>query len=569
MIQPMNRESPLPRHDFPFVPPHSPDRRGLAIDLALLIAWPLMLLAITREWLFTPPGEIDAWVYFGTSANLTHNLVTFAGTYYVGRLSWILPGALAYAALPPVVANIGLHLAVFYGATLGCYTCLRLTVGRRAALVTALLLGAYPPFVHAVGWDYVDGVGLAYFLLAVGSGTAAARGIRPSWWSVVSGICVGACLISSLAWATVLPAYVLCLITVSPRMPVRTYSRRTLEVVVGATLSILACALVNARITGDPWFFLPSFTMARRLTSDLKPQLPTYSWIWERASLGTAVALFLVSVSRVLRWRAGDGTRERVAWHLAWAWSATAMLPFRINGTPVLQFTPYGSYLIPGMALATGALIASPLQQLSGRMFSVIVAVGLGAWSVVFATGTTFDAVPTQFAFVLSLAGVMLAAFFLRGASVRPLAAAIAFACISLVFLLHIERVSAEPGGRERNFHLTVDALAQLTPIQAQGKRMYFWYADDAPPALSTAYLSVSSCYLWGYSLFSTKFPSRVTPEGTVNTAQPRQRIVLLSEHPQALADVEASLGAAITVVHESRVARDAVSFSMLVFDVR
>ena len=82
-------------------------------------------------------------------------------------------------------------------------------------------------------------------------------------------------------------------------------------------------------------------------------------------------------------------------------------------------------------------------------------------------------------------------------------------------------------------------------------------------------YQSVASCYLWGYRLFSAQFPARTTPNGTVNHAQSGQRIVLLTETPQRLTEIEERLGAEIRVVREGHVARDGLSFNMLVFDVR
>jgi len=105
-------------------------------------------------------------------------------------------------------------------------------------------------------------------------------------------------------------------------------------------------------------------------------------------------------------------------------------------------------------------------------------------------------------------------------------------------------------------------------PIQRE-KPFYFWYPDEAPRAYRSVYQSIASCYLWGYRLFSARFPARTTPNGTVNEPQSGQRIILMTEKPQQLEEIEERLGAKIRVVRQGHIARDGLSFNMLTFDVR
>src|SRR2546423_886822 len=89
------------------------------LGVGLVLAWPWVLLAVNRSWLFLNGSFVDGWIYFGffhnlreyqniyASANSTHQ-----GFYYDDRLSWILPGYLVYQLFPPLVANYILHIGL-------------------------------------------------------------------------------------------------------------------------------------------------------------------------------------------------------------------------------------------------------------------------------------------------------------------------------------------------------------------------------------------------------------------------------------------------------------------------
>ena len=253
-----------------------------------------MLLAIDADWAFTPLGQIDPWVYFGTFVNLSYNLTNFSRD--VLRRPTVVDSSRISCACAPAARsrNAVLHLAVFYAATVGCYSLLSMaTVGRRPALVVSLLLGAYQPFLNAVGWDYVDGAGLAYFSLACACGTAADQGKRPLLWSAPSGVFAGACIITNIAWLMMMPGF--CHLS-GPALAAggpRAYVRLGLALGAGTTAITVACAIVYARITGNYWFFLPSITVSRALVSQSNPwQSQSYDWAWDNALLGTACAVF-------------------------------------------------------------------------------------------------------------------------------------------------------------------------------------------------------------------------------------------------------------------------------------
>src|SRR5262249_7589238 len=135
-----------------------------AIDLALLLILPVLLLTINHHWVFSDTRRIDPWVYFGYYLNLPNHLHAFGGTYYGTRLSTIIPGYLAYQLLPPLAANYILHLILDYASVLSLYMILSQTLSRRAGFLAATCMGCHFFFLQAIGWDYVDGFSIAYLL---------------------------------------------------------------------------------------------------------------------------------------------------------------------------------------------------------------------------------------------------------------------------------------------------------------------------------------------------------------------------------------------------------------------
>ena len=126
-----------------------------------LLALPWLLVLINPSWLLTAPGNIDPWIYFGFFGNFPDYLRVFGDTYYASRLAWIVPGTLVHEMMPPLAARYVLHVGVFYVALFAIHFTLRRTAGPRAALFASILIGCDTYFLRAVGWDYVDGAGIA------------------------------------------------------------------------------------------------------------------------------------------------------------------------------------------------------------------------------------------------------------------------------------------------------------------------------------------------------------------------------------------------------------------------
>src|SRR5579871_3721471 len=152
----------------------APAQRGRGLSGNDSLYWivvlllPLLVLWHHRDALFSPLWYTDPWFYLGYFRNLVNfKREIFPGSYYGSRLAWILPGFLVHSVFSPLIANSILHLAVHSTATVSFFSILRRTIGARSALLATMAFSVQPWLWAATGWDYPDGAGIAYFLLAM------------------------------------------------------------------------------------------------------------------------------------------------------------------------------------------------------------------------------------------------------------------------------------------------------------------------------------------------------------------------------------------------------------------
>src|SRR5205085_1997461 len=125
------------------------------------------------------------------------------------RLSWILPGALIRSLLPSVPANYVLHLTVFFTAVFSVYWILKKAFDARVAVLSAILLASYPYFWAAIGWDYVDGIGIAYYLLTMAFLLGAASRRQQRGLLIAAGVTYAGMIYVNMVWIAFSPMFFL------------------------------------------------------------------------------------------------------------------------------------------------------------------------------------------------------------------------------------------------------------------------------------------------------------------------------------------------------------------------
>lgn len=561
--------------------------------LGVIGVLPLLLLSLSSDWCVTAPGNIDPWVYFGYYQNLPRHLTVFDGTYYGTRLSTILPGYAAYCWFPPLVANYVLHLGLYYASVVSLYLVLARTVSQRAGLLAALCLGCQYFFLQAIGWDYVDGFGIAYFFLSVLALTTAAR--ARFWKSslVAAGIASAAFVIANVFYVVYLPYFVIHYLFVN-RQTRRNPLLLSLGLYcLGAAGLTLALCLYNGWVTGRYWFLGPSLQFARSLAGNTNPwKAPMFAWLPGADWLVLPALTVLGTLFYFYRFRPGfcDHSEKAVSiirgaavlYQVQFLFALAMIIGWEWYGQPVLQCSCYASLLLPATLLALGAQLGPHVERLSGRQFGVLVAMVLIILLAPFALKSFGDWLARlyQWSGGLTLALGMLGLGVLatcRTGALSALAIIALFIAIPATIASHTFAARKTLPGTEffkettdarREPYQPTDVLCSVVDADKvlqewdPAAQARFWYHARAP--MGKVCTAVCSTYLWGYRLVNVEFPALVDPSAFRRLKG--QRVVILSADPDALVKANAAmqeLGLKAHLLAEKRIEYPSIAFTM------
>ncbi len=480
----------------------------------LILILPILVLARNTSYIYTPAKYIDPWVYYG----YMKHLVAFKGslfqaTYYGSRLSWLLPGALIHAALPPVPANYVLHLAVFFTAVFSLYWLLKEAFDRRIAILSAICMAFYPYFWAAIGWDYVDGVGIAYYLLTMALVFAAAKpeNAHSRWLLICGGMAYAGLIYTNLTWIIFSPAFLALYLWLAPLLTFRKIVGRTVRFLMwfglGSLIITLLLGTINWFLEGFVWFYAPSVRYALSTVGVKNPwKKANYDWIktayW--LILPALACLGALHVCITTSWRT-NWRNMRVFLALNLLYVAAICLYMNRSSVPMLQLVYYASYLIPCSILAVGAPLFEGMSSLSESRFRWVVAGALFCLLSIWA----FTTIPVVLAVVwkhstgLLFAGIGITAIGLllhrRTAGTILGLAGLTIFCVSSKAVGLVENDGSDVFRRVSSGMEIAERVRGDRPIR-------FWFDQDDP--YSAEFHALNSCYLWGYTVITYHFPS-------------------------------------------------------------
>lgn len=542
----------------------------LGIVLILILPWALLSVGVNwvTQYVFGH-GWLDDWFYVGFFLDLRNHFQHFPGTYYGSRLSWILPGHVAFKLLPPQIAAYTLHFGVYYAAILSLYITLKYMVGRRAALVTATLMGGYCFFLWAVGWDYVDGAGIMYFLLTTLALTLSIKGKYPLGWLSLAGAFYGAMIYSQLFLLVLTPPILLYYFLANR-------SSRRFSLLLSAftfTFGFLAISLilglVNYKLGGAFLFYTPSVREALYLTKVANPWRRPFQVWWKEATwLVIPGAILLSSFFSLWKFRSHRAWWPPVLFQSYYLACALILVLFELKGMPVLQYLYYASFLIPGVFLAIGGQIGLGIDRVSSGVFVFVLGEATLMPLLAYRVLRSFRLVlwlHSHLLFLfLSFGFLGIVFLFLREHPVKTLAL-----CSSLCLVVALVNISSEgfrvidPDSARYGWAVIRQSVEAIRTIEPNGN-MLFWYQADEP--MVNFYRAVASIYLWGYTLLNEQFPAL---EGANNyrTLTTKNQIVILSTGTAAFQKADAALrriGFTAELVAERRIQGGPIGWNMI-----
>jgi hypothetical protein len=545
MNQPVQKTTPasMTDHEKILVPAqlsarltaHNP---GYWIAVFLL---PLLVLWHRRDALFSPLWYTDPWFYLGHFRNLANfKRDIFPGNYYGSRLAWIVPGFLVHSVFSPLIANIILHLAVQLTATLSFFGTLRLTIGPRSAFLATMVFSVQPWLWAATGWDYPDGAGIAYFLLAMALYTRAALQPLRTWSILFAGMALAGMAYTHIFLATftpLAPLFYIGLVWVWHRDDL-TKLLRVVCVWTAAGFAIVTLTLcgINYLAEGRLWFYAPSVDRALSMAKDfyfvrsIWENHKLVPWLWPAIAGICTAALLLPARLRKTALRANPvGLLFSMQLLLAVAY----MGYLQKRGTTVLGHHPYVSYLLPFAFLVMGASFWPAIETMTLRIYLLLCS---GA-AIIFAAlwyqpygFLTFSSLSAERIVSSVSAGALLLALLLRSRRAGPFLAVIGFAAFAAMTMAQMVGVGWATLHCTPDEYARVMAIRQRIEDRRKGSPIRFWFDKHEPPYHE--YLALNSTYLAEFNRISESFP-----KGCDEQIDPRSLVVVTSQK-QAAAEV-------------------------------
>lgn len=550
----MSRSRPAPEEtvapkSVPIAPEtghRSASDRTLPYVLAVFLL-PLLVLWHRADALFSPLWYADPWFYLGYFRDLVnYKRDLFFGSYYGSRLAWVLPGFLIHSVFSPVIANLVLHVTVHLTATLSFFAVLRRLAGLRAAFLATMVFSVDPWLWAATGWDYPDGAGIAYCLLAMALLTrSAAQSLRP-WSLLLAGIAIAGMAYTHLFLGTftlLLVLYYFGLVWVRHgSLALRPAILACLCIGAGAAIATLGLCGVNYLLDGTFWFYAPSVNRAFRMAGDFQFVRSIWRtrelvpWLWP-AVFGSCTALLLLAP----RWKRKADPPNGAALVL----SAPLLLAFaymgylQSRGTTVLGHHPYVSYLLPFGFLVMGSSFWPAVESMPLRTYVLIcsaAALAFGAlWHnpngyAVLTSAAASQAAIAVSAFILTIA---LALRYRTAGAILGIAGFGVFtaAALSQTYLT----VGTNLHSTRREYARVMQARQRIEDRRA-GAPILFWY-DRQESSSFFQYVALNATYIAEFERINETFP-----RGCSGPAEPGTLVVITSEKERSSELAQAAL---------------------------
>ena len=526
--------------------PRSATDRTLPYILAVLLL-PLLVLWHRADALFSPLWYADPWFYLGYFRDLVnYKRDLFFGSYYGSRLAWVLPGFLIHSLFSPVVANMVLHLTVQLTATLSFFAVLRRLAGVRTAFLATLVFSVDPWLWAATGWDYPDGAGIAYSLLAMALLTRSAAQPLRQWSLLLAGIALAGMAYTHLFLGTftlLLVLYYFGLVWVwHGPLAIRPVIVSCLCIGAGAAIATLALCGVNYFLDGTFWFYAPSVSRAFRMAGDFQFVRSIWRtrelvpWLWP-AVFGSLTALLLLAS----RWKRRATLQNGVALVL----SAPLLLAFaymlylQSRGTTVLGHHPYVSYLLPFAFLVMGSSFWPAVESMPRRTYVLICCIAALAFGTLWYNPNGYalltSAAASQEAIAVS-AFILAIALALRYRTAGTILGVAGFAVFTAAALSQTYlTVGTNLHSTWREYARVMQARQRIEDRRA-GAPILFWY-DRQESASFFQYVALNATYIAEFERINETFP-----RGCSGPAEPGTLVVVTSEKEHSSEVAQAAL---------------------------
>lgn len=487
------------------------------IDKIIIVLFPLLLISLNSNWIFTPATDFlpDPWFYLGYFRYFYEYAPVFPSNihYFVERLTWIIPGLYIYRMFPPLLANYVLHLLVYYLALFSLYGTLNFLFNRRAAFISALLMGSYAWFLRAAGWDYVDGVGIALMLLLIYILTMSSRSEQWRLYLFFAGIIHAALFTTNLFWLGFAPSWGFYFLLVTyPTLKSITWKLlgEISYFLLGTVTLLVTVGFFYHSVTGEYNFFKNGLAFSIFLSRNpgnidfarnLYKHMPPF-WHLLPILIGLGAAWRL--------WRSRETVQDKshhflkaisCLFVLAYGW----LILWHSVSVPYLIIFLYSSFIIPAVFLLLGAIMAPGVEKISGKDFSFITATAILALAAPFILVVIFPTMETwqgNILLITLLSLIFLVSISISGNKATFAAASLVFSTLSFLGAVDSYVFLPEAQKGRDSFNAIIEASEIIDAYYPNHTYTDFrmWYRADQN---YDTFFSLSSLYLypWGSAI--------------------------------------------------------------------
>jgi hypothetical protein len=344
-----------------------PERWRNRIALILL---PLAIFLVNPNWPFQDIGSMDPWYYFGGFMHFAR-YQRLIRSYAAERLMWILPGAILAHTLSPFYGLLALHLLVYWISIFSIYFLVKTFTDGRTAMLTACLLGCYPPFIGSNGWAYVDSGSMAYFLLTLVFLVKAESSRWRRAWLALAGASCASLMFTYILWLSLVPAFVIFYYFRAHEDAVISFKALRERLVPFLTFFFLGAAGLTGCLQiihlalygfGRGFFFqknlATAFVIGTRNTDPVSTG--NFQWIWSAGWIVLPVLVFLLVIGLLIQNGRGAirlaAPAKAALYVYMYVWAVAVAMTVHA-GFRLLEFDYYASILIAPLFLAMGMTI--------------------------------------------------------------------------------------------------------------------------------------------------------------------------------------------------------------------
>jgi hypothetical protein len=279
-----------------------------------IITFTIILLAlINNNWIFTPKGYLDPWLYFGYGLTFDDNHFgghLKNGYYKLSRIPWVYTQYIVRKFLGHISASYFISIVFLLIGVFSVFFSIKRLLGKTVAFISSIFLCVYYPFLGSGGADYHNTfVGtlyaLSFYILTIAGQS------RTNLYKllILFGFFYGLTIHTMILYLNFIPILLIHFFFLRKqnheKINFSSFLKWLSYAFLGVSCATVACGLISLIYGYKFWFFLPQLKITQTFLNkewSVSPWWRPFSWQWTIDAYWIAMLLsvFLLSLTVVV-----------------------------------------------------------------------------------------------------------------------------------------------------------------------------------------------------------------------------------------------------------------------------